>query len=70
MGSRSLWARHSLCKSMIAIMSYLLTRLFKYAAHYCWRGSGREQAMAMYYALLRLGAQDDDFACRTDEIGK
>ncbi len=48
----------------------LLTRSSKYAAHYCWKGSGMEQAMAMYYALVKLGAQDDEFACRTDEIGK
>lgn len=51
-------------------MSNLLTRLFKYAAYYCWRGSGKEKAMAMYCALLEFGAHDDSFACRTDEVGK
>jgi len=50
-------------------MNVLLTN-GKYAAHYCWRGSGQERAMAMYSALLSLGVSDGDFLYRTDEIGK
>ena len=49
---------------MILVMKHLLTSI-KYAAHYCWSGSGQECAMTMYSALLRLGAQDDDFVWRT-----
>ncbi len=42
----------------------------KYAAHYCWRRSGQECAMAMYSALLGFGVSDGDFLYRIDEIGK
>ena len=42
----------------------------KYAAHYCWRGSGQECAMAMYSALLEFDVSDENFLWRTDEIGK
>lgn len=50
--------------------SHSSDQILKYAAHYCWKGSGMERAMDMYSALVAIGAQDDEFACRTDEIGK
>ncbi len=70
MGSRSLWTRASLCKQMILTMGTYTEQSVKYAAYYCWRSSGRERAMAMYFALLEYGAQDNGLVWRTDEIGK
>ena len=55
---------------MILIMGTHTEQSVKYAAYYCWRRSGQERAMAMYYALLAYGAQDDGSVWITDEIGK
>lgn len=53
--------RFSCTSSAETFAAYMIFRFSAKVAHCCWRGSGKESAMVMYSALLKLGAQDDDF---------